>query len=635
MKGTVFSMMAASALMLAACNDDGASARKPETAAAVDTFDDLPNCSKNREGETVDVTDDGLTYACQGGKWVEYEKPVQSYASEDDLPSCGKKNDGENAVVGQALFVCADRKWSEVATIYKTEDDLPNCTAKREGDAAFVEEMGKIQVCTDGEWRGSGAEASDTGSSSPVKDKPKSSSSTFTWDEDAGSSSSAKNDSKSSSSAKAKQVTFEEGVLWKPSYGKRVRGFSSDADEYTFLDDSTTNDWWRTGTDADNLGKSTASITIGSEYATIKTTLVYGDWMKGENGMNIASPEPYAMAAFNLAPKGYADISKQEGMCVVYSSQHDFRLEFVSKGSSSNTYDYWDVWVPGSSSKRTANLKFSNLPATWWQTNSTTLSKALTQIASMQIESPYRNTVHCFEANPSKCKEQTFTNNIRIYMIGEYGKCPKNNDVELGVKAVEFEDGVMWKPSYGKKARTYFGDVDEYSFYTDDPSGWWYTYTDSASGGESVAQISYQANYLQAKLTNVDADMGWADAAFGFELTYGYTDKGFVDLTTSFGKGICLEYSSGYDFDFKIHSNVISNQFWYLIPASATKSVINIDFKNDIHDYDWQENEGTINNMLMKASSFQFEFAPRHVDGYEYKTNTVKLYKIGKYGSCG
>ena len=175
--------------------------------------------------------------------------------------------------------------------------------------------------------------------------------------------------------------------------------------------------------------------------------------------------------------------------------------------------------------------------------------------------------------------------------------------------------------------------MDEYNFYTGDPSGWWYTYTDKESGGESVSEISYQASYLQAKLTNKDAGLGWADAAFGFELTNGYDVNGFVDLTVSFGKGICLEYSSGYDFDFKLHSNIIADQFWYRIPASAARTVIDIDF-NDYTDYDWQENEGSLKNMLKKASSFHFEFAPRHTDGYEYKTNTVKLYKLGKYGAC-
>ena len=360
----------------------------------------------------------------------------------------------------------------KTSSIVETFDDLPNCTGKRDGEELEVSDEGVTYVCKDGVWEKDGESPESSNSS-----KRKSSSSGFkTSSSSKKSSSSSKG---SSSSARDKQVTFEDGVLWNPSYGKRVRGFNSDADEYTFFDDTTTNDWWHTFTDADNLGTSTVTITYGSDHATITTKLVYSDWIKGENGLNIASPEPYASAAFNFAPKGFADISKEEGMCVVYASQKDFRLEFVSKGSTSNSYDYWDVWVPASSTKRTANLKFSNLPATWWQDNSTKLSKALTQMASLNIESPYRNTVHCFKTNPSACGTKTETNNIKIYMIGEYGKCPKNNDVELAEKVVELEDSVMWKPAYGGKAYTFFGDVDEYNFKSADPSGWWYTYNDT------------------------------------------------------------------------------------------------------------------------------------------------------------
>jgi hypothetical protein len=61
--------------------------------------------------------------------------------------------------------------------------------------------------------------------------------------------------------------------------------------------------------------------------------------------------------------------------------------------------------------------------------------------------------------------------------------------------------------------------------------------------------------------------------------------------------------------------------------------VIDIEFEN-YTDYDWQTNEGSLNSLLQKASSFHFEFAPRHVEGYKYKTNTIKVYKVGKYGSC-
>ena len=624
--------------VLAACGSDS-SIKAPEE-QSFNTFDDLPNCTKNREGETAFVEEDGLRYVCQEKKWTEMPDTLTEYNTEDDLPSCGSKANGVKAYVKEVktIFVCSDKSWNPYAVVYDTEDDLPNCTKKRDGEIAKLKDEDSFVICKEGAWAehqeetkkgnegvssASGSkeeDPTDTSSESGSKGE-NSSSSEFQWEE-GGEISSA-----------SKTVKFEEGVLWKPSYGERVRGFNSDADEKTFWDDPTTNDWWHIYSDAGSSGKSTGSIEVGSDYATIKTAMVYANWTKGESGMNVANPSPYVSTSFNFAPKGYVDISGEKGVCIVYTSERDIRIEFVSKGKTSDTYDYWDVWAPASQTKKTARLKFANLPATWWQENASTLSQALKQMAAMAIVSPYRNQTHCYEVDPSNCNTVTEKNTIKLYMIGEYEKCPENDDIELGGKVVEFEKDILWEPGYGEKARTFFGDVDEYNFYTGDPSGWWYTYTDKESGGESVSEISYQASYLQAKLTNKDAGLGWADAAFGFELTNGYDVNGFVDLTVSFGKGICLEYSSGYDFDFKLHSNIIADQFWYRIPASAARTVIDIDF-NDYTDYDWQENEGSLKNMLKKASSFHFEFAPRHTDGYEYKTNTVKLYKLGKYGAC-
>ena len=600
------------------CGSDSDSSAKEQEPISVDSYDDLPNCTKTREGEIAE-TAEGIKYTCTNGTWKS-----NGYASEEDLPNCTSKNEGKSAQVDKDTYVCSDQTWTLIEDTYETEDDLPKCSSKTKGKTAYISDTEAIVKCSGSLWENMSpaGENSDDESSSSKNTKDESSESK--------SSSSSKDESSSSSkvassSSKAKEVEFEDGVLWKPSYGGRVRTFNSDADEYTFLDDETTNDWWHTFTDKDNLGSSTVSITFGSEYATIKTSLVYNDWMKGENGLNIASPEPYASAAFNFAAQGFDDISKEEGICMVYSAQEDFRLEFVSKASVANSYDYWDVWVPASSTKKTAKLKFSDLPATWWQTNSTTLSKALTQMAAMSIESPYLNAVHCFEANPNDCGKITKINNIKVYMIGEYDACPDNNTVELGQKAVEFEEGVMWEPSYGEKARSFFGDVNEYNFYSGDPSGWWYTYTDEESGGASVAQMSYQATYLQAKFTNENAGLGWAAAGLGFNLS-----SGPVDLTTSFGSGICLEYVSGYDFDFKVVGP--NDTYWYLVPASASKNIININFTN-YTDYTWQEHIGTLNNFLKNASAFQFEFASRHAD-YGV-TNTIKIYKFGKYGSCG
>ncbi len=613
-----------------------------------------------------------------GTKTDEAEQ-VTSVTSEDDLPSCGKKNEDTRALVGREIFVCSDRQWESLGTTYGTEEDLPNCTSKREGSAAFITETGEFLTCSNGEWV---APEDVSGDDKPSEgedegDDPatvKSSSSVFCWDDDCSglnaSSSSKKEASsssvamESSSSVKEKQVEFEEGVLWKPSYGKRVHVFDDGLDEYNFLDDTTRVGWWRVSTDKDyeDNGASTASITYGNNYMTIKHNLVYDNWVK-KDGKIVASPEPYAMASFYLGKSGSTDLSGKTGICLVYTADKEYRLDLQSKG---DPYDYWDVPIFASSTKRTANIKFKNLPATWWQENSTTISKALKQTYSLSIESPYYNKVHCYESKVSNCDRQTYANTIKLYMIGEYGSCPDYDTYEAGNKMVTFVDDILWQPSYdledgtAPKVRTYFGDVDEYNFFNDDQSGWWFTYDDKDNKGTSQASISHKEDHLQATLKLV---FNWAEnekgqiapspypyAAFGFDWSSNGS-KGHADLT-QLGTGICLEYSSTYDFDVKLSMNINGDGRWvHTLPASSSKKVVNLKFNDtDFTQYDWQEEKGSteFTDDIKKVEGLHFEFfsgqAEPNIEGCneadvsdcntEIITNTVKLYKLGKYGAC-
>ena len=97
--------------ILVACGDSSSKANSPEV-LSVDTYDDLPNCTENREGMEA-TTEDGEAYTCVDGEWTEASEPVSTY---------------------------------------ETFDDLPNCTAKREDETAYVKEDKATYVCTDGEW---------------------------------------------------------------------------------------------------------------------------------------------------------------------------------------------------------------------------------------------------------------------------------------------------------------------------------------------------------------------------------------------------------------------------------------------------------------------------------------------------
>ena len=74
--------------MLAACVDDSTSAKDTDQSdELVETFDDLPVCSDNREGVIAYVKDEKNAYMCVDGDWVpEEENSSSSIASSSSSP---------------------------------------------------------------------------------------------------------------------------------------------------------------------------------------------------------------------------------------------------------------------------------------------------------------------------------------------------------------------------------------------------------------------------------------------------------------------------------------------------------------------------------------------------------------------
>lgn len=185
-------------LLLAACGDSGNGGTTQSLANGVDTFDDLPNCSANRDGDTVSVAEESVTYICLDGKWgvlkhmidsvkteddlsacsktfegdsayvtseyavyvcrenvwMKAESVVKTYRSSDDMPNCTKKLTGVEAVstTESMLFLCDGERWKEMATTYGSAKDLPNCTDNREGNQAFLKETNEKFLCSAKRW---------------------------------------------------------------------------------------------------------------------------------------------------------------------------------------------------------------------------------------------------------------------------------------------------------------------------------------------------------------------------------------------------------------------------------------------------------------------------------------------------
>ena len=144
------------AFVFAACGEDSGSNGKTEIeeSSQAETFDDLPNCSKNREGETIAVLDDRKTYICNNGRWEYLSEVPDTVKTEDDLSACLEKNEGKIAFISKnsTIWGCFDKRWEKLGTAYQEADDLPNCSDKREGNRAYIVADKESLICSNRKW---------------------------------------------------------------------------------------------------------------------------------------------------------------------------------------------------------------------------------------------------------------------------------------------------------------------------------------------------------------------------------------------------------------------------------------------------------------------------------------------------
>ena len=243
-------------ITLVACGDSSnngkADNEKPENAdrSQLESFDDLPNCSKSREGLVVEILDEKKAYECIDGRWELVgdldDDALDSYKTDDDLPNCSSKNADALALVEKDSTVrqCVDRRWEVLGTVYETSDDLPNCSSKREGKTAYVIEDKGVVVCQDGRWE-------DVSVDSPEKDSGES--------ENDGKSSSSSKKGKSSSSAQGGSID------------------DSDDDSHD-VESSSSKTESSSGTDLTASSQQTDQTTCGESAYTVHTAGPHGNW---------------------------------------------------------------------------------------------------------------------------------------------------------------------------------------------------------------------------------------------------------------------------------------------------------------------------------------------------------------------
>lgn len=238
-------------------------------------------------------------------------------------------------------------------------------------------------------------------------------------------------------------------------------------------------------------------------------------------------------------------------------------------------------------------------------------------------------------------------------------------------KVVTFQENILWIPEYGQRARTFFNTVDEYSFYddnvvTNDSSGWWEKYTDAGDGGTSTAAGTFEPDYLSFNVTlnygNFSKSYGTDYQGYsysynepnpypfgGFQFAIAPSDGGFADLNG--WEGVCITYTSTDDFAFAVRSaytDLGDGLHWEKgLTASATVKTVEVDFSL-LTRSQYATTFVSRTNALSKATGFQFAFRNDEAQlecPSTYSTlacnslglsasNDIKLYKIGKAGSC-
>ena len=155
----------------------------------VDSYDDLPLCSKSNDGDSVYLADERMYLYCADGFWSEFvlsadeggsassNTRLNIYAEADDtIPSLSMLYNCSYGYDSMVVFVaslnsymrCLDYEWKEykpaktksssskgtsmdtIATISKITS-YP-CNSSHEGDSIYVKDDKMILVCDDGDW---------------------------------------------------------------------------------------------------------------------------------------------------------------------------------------------------------------------------------------------------------------------------------------------------------------------------------------------------------------------------------------------------------------------------------------------------------------------------------------------------
>jgi len=242
-------------------------------------------------------------------------------------------------------------------------------------------------------------------------------------------------------------------------------------------------------------------------------------------------------------------------------------------------------------------------------------------------------------------------------------------------KVVEFEAGIIWQPSYGKRAWTGAEGVDEYNF-NDIPDGanpakvpgMWLKFLDELNGGESVATgkfnednltLNFELAYFDWSLTTV----GTGTSAYSYwePAVYPYAGFGFflgedepVNIQSISSTGLCVVYNATTPIRLMISTKAMEDSdadFEVTLPASTSKEPVDIKWSNFGMPTWYDGSAPSVGTAVQKSLGLFFVYSNDQAgvtsscaskassstcESYAEasKNSTLKIFKIGAYGAC-
>ena len=227
-------------------------------------------------------------------------------------------------------------------------------------------------------------------------------------------------------------------------------------------------------------------------------------------------------------------------------------------------------------------------------------------------------------------------------------------------KVVTFEDGIMYTSSYGDRVRTFFNTVDEYTFFDDnavtkDSSGWWFAFDDKADKGSSMVFLDYEMGYVDAEIDLVYKNwsrVGSGTSSYMAPDPYPYGAIGFnmapaggtVDMSD--WEGICVTYSATDPLELTLKSSLDGSSSWYAPLLSANMKTVNLKFSATAFGQpSWSTSYPSFSQAIASVEAIHFKYSNDESGvscAFENSiycptgaVNSIKIFKIGKYGACG